>query len=141
MKKKHQFLINKQEITSWKHFNDSKAFIEYSNDMDGIYKNIEEYNPNKKRKKLIVFDYMIADMLNNKKFNPIVTESFVPKNIRLNSTHHFIMKIPNQREVQHIVFNHLSDIDFQDFMNFYKKCTAKPYSFLVIRYLVIYCIR
>ena len=45
--------------------------------MDGIYKNIEEYNPNKKRKKLIVFDYMIADMLNNKKFNPIVTESFV----------------------------------------------------------------
>ena len=79
--------------------------------MDDIYKNTEEYNPNKKRKKLIVFDDMIADMLSNKKLNPIVTELFirrrklnislvftkqsyfaVPKNIRLNSTHYFVMK-------------------------------------------------
>ena len=79
-----------------------------------IYKNIEEYNPNEKRKILIVFDGMIADMLSNKKLNPIVTESFirrrklnisldfitqsylaVPKNIRLNSTYYFIIKIPN----------------------------------------------
>ena len=52
---KYQFLINKRESTGLKHFNDSKAFIEYSNDMDDIYKNIEEYNPNKKRKILIVF--------------------------------------------------------------------------------------
>ena len=96
---KYQFLINKRESTGLKHFNDSKAFIEYSNDMDDIYKNIEEYNPNKKRKILIVFDDMIADMLSNKKLNPVVTELFirgrklnislfaVPKNIRLNSTH------------------------------------------------------
>ena len=101
---KYQFLINKRECTSLKHFNDSKAFIEYSNDMDDIYKNIEEYNPNKKRKILIVFDDMIADMLSNKNLNPIVTELFirgrklnvslffitqsyfaVPKYIRLNS--------------------------------------------------------
>ena len=94
---------------------------------------------------------MIADMLSNKKLNPIVTELFirgrklnislvfitqsyfaVPKNIRLNSTHYFVMKIPNKRELQQIAFNHSSDIDFQDFMNLYKKCTAKPYSFLVI---------
>ena len=53
-----------------------KAFIEYSNDMDDIYKNIEECNPNKKQKILIVFDDLIADMLSNKKINPIVTELF-----------------------------------------------------------------
>ena len=64
---KYQLLINKRESTGLKYLNDSKAFIEYSNDMDDIYKNIEEYNPNKKRKILIVFDDMIADMLTNKK--------------------------------------------------------------------------
>ena len=90
-------------------------------------------------------------MLINKKLNPIVTELFIrgtkltislvfipqsyfalPKNIRLNSTHYFIMKIPNKGELHQIASNHTSDIDFKDFMNFYKKCTAKPYSFLVI---------
>ena len=65
-KAKYQFLINKQESARLKHLNDSKAFIEYSNDMENIYKNIEEYNPNKKSKILIVFDDMIADMLSNK---------------------------------------------------------------------------
>ena len=74
---KYQFLIKKREDVGTKHFNDSKAFIEYSNNMDDIYKNIEEYNPNKKRKILTVFDYMIADMLNNKNLNPIVTELFI----------------------------------------------------------------
>ena len=122
--------------------------LEYSNDMDDIYKDIEEYNSNKKRKTLIVFDAMIADMLSNKNLNPIVTEIFtrcrklkissvfitqsqfaVPKNIRLNSTHYFIMKIPNKQELQQIAYNHSSDIDC---INLYKKCTAKPYSFLVI---------
>ena len=60
-----------------KYFNDSKAFIEYSNDMDDIYKDIEEYNPNKKWKMLIVFDHMIVNMLGNKKLNPKVTELFI----------------------------------------------------------------
>ena len=125
--------------------------LKLSNDIDDIYKNVEEYNPNKKRKILIVFDYMIADMLSNKKLNPIVTELFirgrklnislvfitqsyfaVPKNIRLNSTHCLMIKISNKWELQQIAFNHSSDIDFKDFMNLYKKCTAKPYSFLVI---------
>ena len=64
---KYWFLIGKRESTGLKHFNDSKAFIEYSHDMNGIYKNIEEYNPDKKRKMLIVFYNMIADMLSNKK--------------------------------------------------------------------------
>ena len=114
---KYQLLINKRESTGLKYLNDSKAFIENSNDMDDIYKNIEEYNPNKKQKILIVFDDMIADMLSNKKLKPIVTELFirgrkpnivpitesyfaVHKNIRLNSTHYFVMKIPNKRELQ-----------------------------------------
>ena len=61
---KHQFSVNKQESTASKHFNDSKAFIEYSNDMDDIYRNIEDYNPNKKSKMLIASDDMIADMFN-----------------------------------------------------------------------------
>ena len=69
---KYQLLINKRKITGLKHFNDSKAFFEYSNYMDGIYKNIEEYNPNKKNKILIIFDDVIADMLSNKILNPIV---------------------------------------------------------------------
>ena len=57
--------------------NGSKAFIEYSNDMDDVSRIIEEYNPNKKQKILIVFDDIIADMLSNKKLNPILTELFI----------------------------------------------------------------
>ena len=124
--------------------------MEYSNDMQDVYKNIEVYNPVKKRKMLIVFDDMIADMINNNKLNPIVTGLFirsrklnisivfitqsyfkVPKDVRLNSSHFFIRKIPNKRELQQIALNHSSDIEFKDFMNIYRKCTAEPYSFLV----------
>ena len=98
--------------------------------MNDIYQNIEDYKPNKKRKILIVFNNMIADMLINKKLNPI-TELFIrgrnlnislvfikqsyfsgSKAIRLNYTHYFIMKIPNKRELQQTAFNHSSDIDF-----------------------------
>ena len=64
---KFHLLINKIESTGSKYSNDSKAFIEYSNDMDDIYRNIEEYNSNKKQKILTVHDYMIPDMLSNKK--------------------------------------------------------------------------
>ena len=89
-------------------------------------------------------------MINNKKLNPIVTELFirgrklnifvffitqsyfkVPKDVRLNSTHFFIMKILNKRELQQIALNHSSDIDFKDLMKIYKRCTKEPYSFLV----------
>ena len=92
-----------------------KFLFNILNIMDDIYKNIEEYNPNKKRKIFIVFDDIIADMLSNKKRNPTLTEFFtrgskvkisiafitqsdfaVPKNIRLNSTHYFIKKVPNK---------------------------------------------
>ena len=96
------------------------------------------------------FHDMIADMINNKKLNSIVTELFirdrklnislvfimqsyfkVPKDVRLNTTHFFITKIPNKRELQQITLNHSSDISTKDFIDIYKKCTAEPYSFLV----------
>ena len=147
---KNQYLINKRKRVGLNHFNDPKAFMEYSNDMQDVYKNIEDYNPIKKRKILIVLNDMIADMISNNKLNPVVTELFtrcrnlniyivfimqsyfkVPKDVRLNSTHFFIMKIPNKRELQQIMLNHSSDIDFKDFMKIYKKCTTEPYSFLV----------
>ena len=72
-KTKYQLLINKRKSSRLEHYNDPKVFIEYSNKMDGIHKNIEEDNPNKKRKILIVFYDMTADMVTNKKFNLIVT--------------------------------------------------------------------
>ena len=74
---KYQFLIKKREDDGTKDLNHSKAFIEYSYDMNYIYKNIEECNPHKQRKVLNVFNDMIADMLSNKKHNPIVTEFFI----------------------------------------------------------------
>ena len=66
---KYQYLINKREKVGLDHFNDLRVFIEYSNDVQDVYKNIEDYNPGKKRKILIVFDDMIADLINNKKLN------------------------------------------------------------------------
>ena len=74
---KYQYLINKRESVGIDHFNDPKAFIEYSNDMYNVYKNIDEYNPDNKNKILIVFDDMIADMIHNKKLDSIVTELFI----------------------------------------------------------------
>ena len=147
---KYQFLINKRESTGLKHFNDLKPFIEYSNDMQDVYKNNDEHNIDKERKILIVFDDMIADMINNKKLNSIVAELFIRgrklnislifitqsyfkvlKDVRLNSTHFFIMKIPNKREFQEIALNHSSHISTKNFIKIYKKYPAEPYSFLV----------
>ena len=73
---KYQYLINKCEKVELDHFDDPKAFIEYSNDMQDVYKNIGDYSPRKNRKVLIVFDVMIADMINNKKLDSIVSELF-----------------------------------------------------------------
>ena len=74
---KYQFLIKRRESIGVKHFNDSKAFIEYSNDMHDVYKNVNYYNPDKENKILIVFDDMIADMINNKKMSSVVKELFI----------------------------------------------------------------
>ena len=73
----YQFLINKRQSNESKHLNGPKEFIEYSNDMHNVYKNIEEYNTDKENKILIVFDDMTVDMINNKKLNSIVTELFI----------------------------------------------------------------
>ena len=74
---KYQYLITKRQGVGIDHFNDPKAFIEYSNDMHDVYKNIDEYNPYKENKILIVFDDMIADMIHNKKLNSTVAELFI----------------------------------------------------------------
>ena len=121
---KYQFSINKCENAGLKYFNDSNTFIEHSNNLDDIYINIGGLNPGKGHKILILFDDMIAAILTNKKLNPIVTELFirgrklsnslvfikqpffaVSKNIRLNSTHYFVIKNPNKQEFQQTAFN------------------------------------
>ena len=145
---KYQYLTNIRRKVGLKRFNDPEAFIENSNDTQDVYKNIDECNIDKEHKILIVFD-MIADMINNKKLILIVTELFirgrklnislvfitksyfkVPKDVRLNTTHFFITKIPNKRELQQIALNHSSDITTKDLI-IYKKYTDEPYSFLV----------
>ena len=119
--------------------------------MDDVYENINNYNPSRKRKVLIVFDDMIADIMSNKKFQAIIKELFircrklnislvfitqsyfsVPKDVRLNSIHYLIMKINNRKELQNISINHSADIDYKKFVNIYRECTRKPYSFLTI---------
>ena len=119
--------------------------------MNDIYESIDNYNLNRTRKILIVLDDMIAEIMTNKKFQSIIKELFnrrkklnmslvfitqsyfpVPKGVRLNSTHHLIMKINNKRELQNIAINHSADIDFKDFIKIYIECTREPYSFLTI---------
>ena len=121
---KYQYLINKREGVGINHFKDFKAFIEFSNDMHDVYKNINYYNPDRENKILIVFDDMIADTIQNKKLNSKVTELFirgrklnislvfitqsyfkVPKDVRLNTTHFFITKILSKRELQQIAID------------------------------------
>ena len=147
---KYQYLIKTRDELGTDHHNDPRAYIEYSNDMHDVYKNIYYYNPDQENKILTVFDDMIADMIHNKKLDSIVTELFirgrkwniylvlitqsyfkVPKGVRLNTTHIFIAKISNRRELQEIARNHSSDISTKDFTNIYRKCTAEPCSFLV----------
>ena len=117
--------------------------------MHNVYKNIDDYNPDKENKILLVFD-MIADTIHNKKLNSIVTELLirgrklniylvfitqsyfkVPKDVRLNTTHFFISKIPNKREIKQIAINHSSYISTKNFENIYRKCAAELYSFFV----------
>ena len=144
---KYEYLIKK----GIKHVNDSNAFIECSNTMDHIYENIDNYNPSRKRKLLIVFDDMIADIMTNEKFQLIIKELFircrqlkislvfipqsyfsVPKDVTLNSVHYFLMKINNKRELQNIAINHSADIDYKDFIKIYTECIKEPYYFLTI---------
>ena len=139
-------MIEKSEDVGMKHLNNPNGFIECSDTMDDVYENINDYNPSRKRKILIVFDCMIADIMTNKKFQAIIKELFIrcrklnislvfitqsyfsiPKDVRLNSTHYFIMKINNKRELQNIAINHFADIDYQDLMKIYKECKKRTF--------------
>ena len=116
---KYQFLIKQREDAGIKNLNDPSVFIEYSNPMDDVYNNVDDYNPKRKRKILIVFDHMIADVMINMRYQAIIKELFirctklnisllfitqsyfsVPKEVRLNFTHYLIMKIHNKKELQ-----------------------------------------
>ena len=148
---KYDYLIKKREDAGRKHFNNAKAFIECSNTMDDVYENMDDYIPIRKIKKLIVFDDMIADIMDNRKFHAIIkellircrklnislvsiTQSYfsVPKDVRLNSTHYLIKKINNRKELQSIPIHYSTDIDYKDFVIIYRECTRKPYSFFTI---------
>ena len=118
--------------------------------MDDVHENIEDYNPSGKRKILIVFGDMIADIMSNKTFQAIIKELFircrklnilllfitqcyfsVPKDVRLNKglvQHYLIMEISNRKELQHIAIKHSTDIDYNNFVGIYKECT-RNYSF------------
>ena len=118
--------------------------------MKGVFEYIDEYNVDKENKILVVFDDLITDLINNKKLNSVLTELFirgiklnislvfitksyfqVPKDVKLNTNHFFITKIPNKRELQQIALNRLSDISSKDLITFHKKYTSESYSFLV----------
>ena len=119
--------------------------------MDDVYNNTDDYNAKRKRKILIAFDDMIADIMTNEIFQAIIKELFIrcrklnislvfitqsyfiiPKEVRLNSTHYLIMKIHNRRELQQIAIDHSADIDYKDFLKIYRNCTKEPYSFFTI---------
>ena len=152
---KYEFLIKKCESVGIKYCNNPNAFIEYSNTMD-VYKNIGNYNPNRKRKILIVFHDMIADIMTNRRFQAVIKELFircrklnislvfitqsyfsVPKVIRLNSTHYLIMRINNHKELQNIAVAHSADIDYKGFIKIYRECTKITHFFLTVAIQII----
>ena len=142
--------FNGKEKAEIKKLKNLIAFINHSETIDDINENLEGYNPTRKRTVLIVFDDMIADIGYNKKLRPVFTRLFlrgrklnislvsmsqssfkVPKTVRVNTKHYFIMKISKKRELQEKASNHLSDIDFKYFMKIYKEYAKESYSFLV----------
>ena len=148
---KYQLLIKKCEDAGIKHVNNPNESIVSSNTMDDVYEDIDNYNPKSDKKVLIVFDDMIAHIMTNTRFQAIIKELFIrcrklnislvfiiqsyfsaPKDARLNSTHYFIMKINNKIELKIIATDHFGDIDYQDFVKIYRKCTKESFNFLTI---------
>ena len=134
-----------------KNLNDRHAFIEYSNDMNDVLENINNYNKNRDKKVLLIFDDMIADILRSEKFKAIVKELFIrcrklnisivfitqsyfrtPKDARLNSTHYILMEIGNKKEPKSIAEENSGHLDFKDFLKIYNYCTNEPYSFMIV---------
>ena len=125
-------MINNRKNAGIKHSNNRTAFIVYSNDMDDVFTNIDDYNKQRKRKVLIIFDDVITDIMSSKNFKAIIKELFIrcrklnisivfitqsyfrtPKDARLSSTHYVIMKIQSKKELQNIAQENSGDIDFK----------------------------
>ena len=139
---KYNYLINKREQTGIKNLNDPKAFIEYSDDVSDALGDIKNYNKNRDKKVLIVFDDMISDIEYNNNFKKIIKELFfrgrkinVPvvfitqsyfralKDARLNSTHYILMKINNKNELKKIAEEKSGNLDYKDFLKICNYCT------------------
>ena len=148
---KYEYFIKKREYVGLKHVNNPNTFIEYSNKMDGVYESIHGYNPSRKKKFLIVFDDMIADIMGNRKFQAITKELFircrklnislvfifsVPKDVRLTSAHYLIKKINNKIELKNIAINHSADIDYQGFWEHLQRMYKRTFKFFDNRYYV-----
>ena len=119
--------------------------------MNNVLEDINNYNKNRDKKVLIVFDDMIADIMRSEKFKAIVKELFIrcrklnisivfvtqsyfitPNDARLNSTHYIIMKISNKKELKRIAEENSRHLDFKDFLKIYNYCTREPYSFMMV---------
>ena len=139
---KYQLLINKREKAGINFNNDPNVLIEYSNSIDDILSDIEDYIKKRKRKVLIIFDDMISHVMSDKKAQQVLTDLFircrklnislcfltqpyfsVPKDVRLNCTHYILFKLNNKRELKNIAINHSADIDYKDFIKIYRYCT------------------
>ena len=148
---KYEYLVNKREQAGIKNLNDPQAFIEYSDDMNDVLDDINNYNKNRDKKVLIVFDDMIADIEYNKNFKGIIKELFYRarkinvsivfitqsyfkalKDARLNSTHYILMKIGHKKELKRIAEEKSGHLDYKDFLKMYNYCTEEPYSFMTI---------
>ena len=149
--KKYQYLINKREQAGIKNLNDPHAFISYSSDMNDVLDDINNYDKNRDKKVLIIFDDMIADIMRSEKFKAIVKELFLrcrkfnisivfitqsyfrtPKDARLNSTHYILMKIGNKKQLKSIAEENSGHLDFKDFLKIYNYGTEEPYSFMMV---------
>ena len=146
---KYEYLINKREQAGIKNLNDPHAFIEYSDDTNDVLDDINDYNKNRDKKVLIVFDDMIADIEYNKNFKRIIKELFYRarktnvsivfitqsyfralKDARLNSTHYILMRIGNKKELKTIPEEKSGHLDYKDFFKMYNYYTKDPYSFM-----------
>ena len=142
-------MINEREQAGKKKLNDPHVFIEYSNDMDDVLDDINNYNKNRDKKVLIVFDDIIANIMRSTNFKAIIKELFkrklnicivfimqsyfrTPKDARLNSTHCILMKIGNKKELKSIAEEKSGHLDYKDFLEMYNYCTKEPYSFMTI---------
>ena len=148
---KYEYLINKREQAGIKNLNDPHAFIEYLDDMNDVLDDIINYDKNRDKKVLIVFDDMIADIEYNKNFKQIIKELFYRarkintsivfiaqsyfralKDARLNSMHYIIMKINNKKELKRTAEEKSGHLDYKDFLEMYNYCTKETYSFMAI---------